>query len=170
MPTKWRLSLLLLWLPPRGATAELRSELHLAHNRMRNVSHMSCGIRVPTRWWPQEKRLWASIIILSKQSLLLTGISWGHILKNETDAKSCDMPKVVMHKPFAWASFADSMPKFLLCYIFYFLSKVWLKKTLPSFTNSHMDVQCKQQIKLIIFSFFTKFLKLKLSIPNLNLT
>ena len=54
VPTRWWLSLLLLWFPHWHATAEWRDALRFAINQVRYGMHMSGRTRVPTRWWPQE--------------------------------------------------------------------------------------------------------------------
>ena len=55
LPTRWWLSLLLLWFPHWRATAELRDALHFALNQVHYGMHISRRTRVSTRWWPQEK-------------------------------------------------------------------------------------------------------------------
>ena len=52
VPTRWRLSLLLLWLPRWCMTAEFHGALGLACNWVGNIWRMSHRMRVPTRWWP----------------------------------------------------------------------------------------------------------------------
>ena len=57
-PTRWRLSLSLLWLLRWHQTAELCGALHLTRNRVRISWRMSRRRRVPTRWWPWDKGWW----------------------------------------------------------------------------------------------------------------
>ena len=58
VPTRWRLSLLLLWLPRWRATAEMCNVLRFACNQVRNVRRMSSRTRLPTKWWPLGKKGW----------------------------------------------------------------------------------------------------------------
>ena len=58
VPTRWRLSLLLPWLPHWCTSAPLRGALPLARYRVHNIKGMSNRTRVSTRWWRREKGWW----------------------------------------------------------------------------------------------------------------
>ena len=73
VPSRWRLSLLLLWLLRWHTTAEMHGALQgLTGNRVHNGRCMSRRTRLPTRWWLRGRHWWP---LLSKCAILTMATS-----------------------------------------------------------------------------------------------
>ena len=63
-PTRWRLFLFVALIIALTSRCKSRGALHRASNWLRNVWSMFHNTRVPTRWWPREKKAWRQYTLI----------------------------------------------------------------------------------------------------------